>query len=407
MRYDRRIIRVFGHSEPRVEGGPRSMKSKCAANALDQKRIPVAAPDLQGNEESYLVEALRSSWISSTGPFVNRFEREFADVCGTKSCISVCNGTVALHLALLGLDVRPGDEVLVPSLTYVATANAVRYVGAEPVFVDVDPKTWCIDPELLESSITRRTKGIIAVHLYGHPADMDTINHLAAVHGLWVVEDAAEAHMARYKGAPVGGLSHVATFSFYGNKIFTSGEGGALTLNDKHLELRLRTLRGQGMDPQRRYYFPVTGYNFRLTNLACSLLCAQIERRNEIIARRREIFANYDRLLSGISGIGFQPAAAWAEPAPWLYSILVNERDYGCSREVLTSRLQEEGIETRPFFLALHRLPPFREESRRRREVLSVTDRLSAGGLNLPTYAALTDADQEHIVQVVRDCQRN
>lgn len=353
-----------------------------------------------------MLEALRSSWISSTGPFINRFESEFARTCGTKSCISVCNGTVALHLALLGLDVRPGDEVLVPSLTYVATANAVRYVGAEPVFVDVDPKTWCINPELLEACITRRTKGIIAVHLYGHPADMDAINHLAAVHGLWVVEDAAEAHLARYKGITVGGLSQVATFSFYGNKIFTSGEGGALTVNDRQLELRLRTLRGQGMDPQRRYYFPVTGYNFRLTNLACSLLCAQLERHNEIIARRREIFANYDRLLSGISGIEFQPVAAWAEPAPWLYSILVNEREYGCSREVLTARLQEGGIETRPFFLALHRLPPFREESQRRGEALPVTDRLSEAGLNLPTYAALTNADQERVVKVIRDCPK-
>ena len=353
-----------------------------------------------------MLEALRSSWISSTGPFINRFESEFARTCGTKSCISVCNGTVALHLALLGLDVRPGDEVLVPSLTYVATANAVRYVGAEPVFVDVDPKTWCINPELLEACITRRTKGIIAVHLYGHPADMDAINHLAAVHGLWVVEDAAEAHLARYKGITVGGLSQVATFSFYGNKIFTSGEGGALTVNDRQLELRLRTLRGQGMDPQRRYYFPVTGYNFRLTNLACSLLCAQLERHDEIIARRRDIFANYDRLLSGISGIEFQPVAAWAEPAPWLYSILVNEREYGCSREALAAKLQEEGIETRPFFLALHRLPPFREESQRRGEALPVTDRLSAAGLNLPTYAALTNADQERVVKVIRDCQK-
>ena len=156
--------------------------------------------------------------------------------------------------------------MLVPSLTYVATANAVRYVGAEPVFVDIDPDTWCIDPTLLEASVTRRTKGIIAVHLYGHPADMDAINHIAGVHGLWVVEDAAESHLARYKGRRTGSLAPIATWSFYGNKLFTCGEGGALTLDDKQLELRIRTLRGQGMDPERRYYFPVTGYNFRLTN---------------------------------------------------------------------------------------------------------------------------------------------
>ena len=181
--------------------------------------LPVASADLTGNEEAYVVEAIRSSWISSSGDFVNRFESIFSKQCMTNHAIATCNGTVALHLALLALDVRPGDEVLVPSLTYVATANAVRYVGAEPVFVDVDPLTWCIDPSNIEASITPRTKGIIAVHLYGHPADMDRINHLAAVHGLWVVEDAAEAHFATYKGRPVGGLANIGTFSFYGNKI--------------------------------------------------------------------------------------------------------------------------------------------------------------------------------------------
>src|ERR1700721_2687193 len=167
-------------------------------SAAQAHHIPVAATDLSGNEEAYVVEAIRSSWISSTGKFVSRFEQEFAALCGTRAAIGVCNGTVALHLALLGLDVRPGDEVLVPSLTYIATANAVRYVGAEPVFVDVDPETWCIDPKLLEASITRRTKGIIAVHLYGHPADMDAINHIAAVHGLWVAEDEGGGHLAHY-----------------------------------------------------------------------------------------------------------------------------------------------------------------------------------------------------------------
>ena len=221
-------------------------------------RIPVASVDLSGNEEAYAVDAIRSTWISSTGAYLNRFEREFAEYCNTATSLTVCNGTVALHLALMGLDVRPGDEVLVPSLTYVATANAVRYVGAEPVFVDVDPDTWCIDPDKLEAAITRRTRGIIPVHLLGHPADMDRINRVADVHGLWVIEDAAEALGAKYKGQPVGSLSHAATFSFFGNKVITSGEGGAITLSDERLATRLRALRGQGMDPNRRYYFPIT-----------------------------------------------------------------------------------------------------------------------------------------------------
>jgi perosamine synthetase len=368
-------------------------------------KIPVATPDLSGNEERYAIEAIRSSWVSSTGPFIGRFESEFAALCGTCTAVAVCNGTVALHLALLALDVRPGDEILIPSLTYIATANACRYVGAEPVFVDVDPATWCIDPQKLEASITRRTRGIIAVHLYGHPADMDVINHVAAVHGLWVVEDAAEAHLAKYKGKTTGGLARVATFSFYGNKMFTSGEGGALTVNDPQLELRIRTLRGQGMDPQRRYFFPVTGYNFRLTNLACALLCAQLERREEIVSKRRAVYRQYDARLCGIPGIELQPRAEWAEIAPWMYGIVLGE-NYGLSRDELAAVLATAEVETRPFFIPLHTLPPFREESQKRGEVLPVTDRLGSCGLSLPTYTALTAAQVDRICDVITQARR-
>jgi perosamine synthetase len=366
------------------------------------KEIPVAVPDLTGNEERYVCEAIRSSWISSSGAFLNRFEAEFAGMCGAESAVAICNGTVALHLALLALDVRRGDEVLVPSLTYIATANAVRYVGAEPVFVDVDPATWCMDPLKVEAAITRRTRGMIPVHLYGHPADMDALSHLAAVHGLWVVEDAAEAHLARYKGRPVGSLGRLATFSFYGNKIFTSGEGGAITVSDRNLEVRIRTLRGQGVDPSRRYFFPVTGYNFRLTNVAAAFLCAQLERADGIIARRREVYAAYDRELRGIPGLGFQPTADWAEPAPWLYCITVDPSVTKVDRDGLMTALAAEGIDSRPFFVPLHLLPPYREEAIRRGDRLPETERLGAIGLNLPTYAGLTEDDIHRITQVIR-----
>lgn len=365
-------------------------------------KIPLAIPDLSGNEEKYVLDALKSTWISSTGKYIDRFEEKFANKLDTNFTLSVCNGTVALHLGLLALDVRPGDEVLIPSLTYVATANAVRYVGAEPVFVDVDPDTWCIDPNLLEKNITRRTKGIIAVHLYGHPADMDAINHIAAVHGLWLLEDAAEAHFAKYKGRPVGGLGQVGTFSFYGNKILTCGEGGAITLNDKQLTIRARTLRGQGVDPQRRYYFPVTGYNFRLTNIACAILCGQMERIEEIIARRTEIFTSYRESLLDIPGIGFQPVAGWAEPSPWLFCITVNKEKYGRSRDELMELLAEKRIETRPFFIPLHTLPPFREESLLRNEELPITCKLSLSGINLPTYFQLSINEIKYIGEAIR-----
>jgi perosamine synthetase len=363
--------------------------------------IPVASADLSGNEEAFVVEAIRSSWISSTGPYVSRFESEFARLCDARFALGVCNGTVALHLALLGLGVRPGDEVIVPSLTYVATANAVRYVGAEPVFADVDPQTWCLDPARVEEAITRRTRGILAVHLMGHPADMDRLKQIAAVHGLWVVEDAAEALLARYKGRPVGSLGHVATFSFFGNKLITCGEGGAVTVNDEGLNTRMRILRGQGVDPQRRYYFPVTGYNFRLTNVACAMLCAQLERREQILARRRGLYAAYDRELSRIPGVTLQPVAPWAELSPWMYVVRIDAEQFGGTRDQLMAHLAERKIETRPMFVPLHTLPPFREESRRRGECLPVTDEVSTDAVMLPTYTQLTAEDQGRVVDAV------
>jgi perosamine synthetase len=384
------------------EGTPTPPTAGPAPTSGTGRRLPVAGPDLSGNEEAYAADAIRSSWISSTGDYVDRFEREFAELCGTDTALSVCNGTVALHLSLLAIGVRAGDEVLVPALTYVATANAVRYVGAEPVFVDVDPTTWCLDPARLEDAITPRTRGIIAVHLYGHPADMDAINRVAGVHGLWVVEDAAEAHFATYKGRTVGGLGDIATFSFYGNKIITSGEGGAVTLSDPRMELRARTLRGQGMDPSRRYYFPVTGYNFRLTNVACAILCAQLERRETIIEQRRRIFDTYRSGLAGVPGIGFQPIADWAVPAPWLFCVTVDADAHGRSRDELAERLDRAGIETRPFFIPLNRLPPFREAALERGDSVPTAETLAGSGLNLPTFGGLTGDEQARVIEAVR-----
>ncbi len=368
-----------------------------------KRQIALSIPDLKGNEEAYAVDAIRSTWISSTGRYVREFEKVFAGISGSKDAISVCNGTAALHLALLAMNVRPGDEVIVPSLTYIATANAVRYVGAEPVFADVSSETWCLNPEMLELAITRNTKGVIAVDLYGHPADMDAINHIAAIHGLWVIEDAAEAHTARYKGRLAGSLAKISTFSFYGNKIFTCGEGGAITLNDPELALRIRTLRGQGMDPNRQYYFPITGYNFRLNNVSCAILSAQLERADELITKRHRIFYLYREQLEGIPGVGFQPVADWAEPAPWLFSITINSAVFGCNRDQLSEYLRQNFVETRPFFIPLHTLPPFRKESTARGEYLPVTDALAESGINLPTHTFLTKDDIYYICDLIRD----
>lgn len=365
----------------------------------ESDRLFVSAPDLRGNEAQYVLDAIESSWISSTGAYVERFEREFAAECGMRAAVSVVNGTAALHLAMLAHGAGPGDEVIVPSMTYIATANAVRYQGAEPVFADVEEGTWCIDPESIEAAITARTRGIIVVHLYGHPADMDAINDLAARHGLWVVEDAAEAFGATYRGRPAGSLATMATFSFYGNKILTSGEGGAVTVDDPELERRIRRYRGQGMDPQRRYYFPEVGYNYRLTNVACAMLCAQLERREEMIEARKRVINRYRDGLRGVDGVAWQPTAEWAVPAPWLFGITVDHDRLG-SRERLAAHLDACGIETRPFFIPIHTLPPYRD-SPRSPTGLGVTDRLGATGLSLPTSSAMSEGDVDRVASAI------
>jgi perosamine synthetase len=247
--------------------------------------------------------------------------------------------------------------------------------------------------------VTERTRGIIPVHLYGHPADMDAINAVADRHGLWVVEDAAEAHGARYKGRPVGGLATIGTFSFYGNKMVTSGEGGAVVVNDPEIESRLRLYRGQGMDPARRYFFPVVGYNYRLTNVACAILCAQLERLDEMTAARRRVFQFYEERLEGIPGIGFQPRASWAEPAPWLFCITIDASIAGLSASDLAGHLDSAGIESRPFFLPIHLLPPYEDPSQ---APLPITERLAQEGLNLPTSSKLSEQAVDRVASLIR-----
>ena len=377
------------------------VSEKIASDAM----IPVAKPDLGGNEEKYVLDAVQSTWISSTGAYVNQFEQEFATFCDSTEAIAICNGTAALHVVLMALGLGPGDEVIVPSLTYIATANAVRHCGAEPLFVDVDPETWTLDPALLERAITRNTKGIISVDLYGHPIDADRINEIAGIHGLWHVEDAAEAHGARYKDRPTGSLADVATFSFFGNKILTCGEGGAVTTNNAQLARRIRTLKGQGVDPNRRYFFPVTGYNFRLTNVACALLCAQLERSDSIMDQRRKVFSFYDQYLKDIPGVHMQPIAEWAVQAPWLYCVTIDAEEFGMTRDELAAELKKRKIDTRPFFTPLHRLPPFVRESEARGEDLPVTDRLASQGINLPTWSPADKDAVKRVADTIREIQ--
>lgn len=240
-----------------------------------QKFIPVAEPSLDGREKEYVMECLESGWISGSGKYIDRFEESFARFCNARHGVAVANGTVALHVALLALGITAGDEVIVPDLTYIAAANSVLYCNAKPVFADVDPVTWTLNPAEVERKITPRTRAIIAVHLYGHPVEMGQIQKLAKNHKLFIIEDAAEAHGAEYKGRRIGSIGDIATFSFYGNKIITTGEGGMIVTNDDTLARQSRLLKGQGMDPERRYWFPMLGYNYRMTNIQAAIGLAQ------------------------------------------------------------------------------------------------------------------------------------
>ncbi len=360
-----------------------------------QPRIPVAAPVLGGNEKAYVMECLETTWISSIGRFIPAFEESFARFCGVRHAIAVNNGTTALHLALVALGVQPGDEVIVPTLTYIATANAVRYCHATPVLVDSEPRTLNIDPAAIAARITPRTKGIIVVHLYGHPVDMDPVLALARSRGLFVLEDAAEAHGAEYKGRRVGGFGDCAAFSFFGNKIITTGEGGMVTTNDDALAERLRLHRGQGMEPTRRYWHPVIGYNYRMTNIAAAIGLAQMERADEALAARRQLVGWYRTHLAPLAGkVSMLPTEPWANAVHWLVTVLL-ARGGEAGRDAVMRALDAEGIETRPVFYPMHIQPPHRDDQ----HAFPCATQAAARGINLPTHARLTEDD------IVRICQ--
>jgi perosamine synthetase len=363
-----------------------------------RRHIRVAHPILSGNERKYVDECLDSSWISSTGRFIGALEDEFARYCGTTYAVSCNNGTSALHLALLGLGCGRGDEVIVPTLTYVASANAVTYCGAKPVFVDAEPRTMNLDPAQVEALITPRTKAIMVVHLYGHPVDMDPITEMAARRGITVIEDAAEAHGALYKGRKVGSLGDVATFSFFGNKIVTTGEGGIITSSDAEMVARMKLLRGQGMDPAQRYWFPVVGYNYRMTNIEAAIGLAQMERIGEHLAARQRVRRWYDDRLTGLEEYLQRPIEeAWAHHSFWMYTVLLTGAA-PIGRDELMARLEADNIETRRVFPPMHVLPPYEDRS----GAFPVADRLSACGINLPTHGMLTEDDVDYIVGRIR-----
>ncbi|NLE75600.1 MAG: DegT/DnrJ/EryC1/StrS family aminotransferase [Chloroflexi bacterium] len=363
--------------------------------------IPVAEVILGEQEKAYVNDCLESGWISSLGKYVPAFEEAFSRFCETRFGVAASNGTTALHLALEVLGVGPGDEVIIPSLTFVATANAVRYTGATPVFADSEGETWNMDPESVRRCLTSRTRGILPVHLYGHPADMEPLLALAREHGLWVLEDAAEAHGARCRGRRVGGLGIMGCFSFYGNKIITTGEGGMIVTNDPTLAEKAAWLRDHGMSREKRYWHPVVGYNYRMTNIQAAIGLGQLERIESILARKRAIAQAYAQRLQGVPGIQPQPEAAWAENVFWMYSVLVDEAVFGLSRDAFMAALREREIDSRPFFYPIHTMPPYAQELQ-----LPVAERLARSGVNLPSGLSLTDGQIAYICETIASLAR-
>jgi perosamine synthetase len=370
--------------------------------ALERQIIPVADPRLDGNELRYVTQCVRSGWISSAGRFVREFEEAFARAVGCRHGVACTNGTTALHLALAALGVGPGDEVIVPSFTMIATANAVRYTGATPVLVDSDRDTWNLDPGRLAAAVTARTRGLVVVHTYGHPVDMDAALALAEARGLWVLEDAAEAHGARYRGRPAGSLARAASFSFYANKIVTTGEGGMVTTNDPALAALGRRLRDHAFSDERHFWHGYLGYNYRLTSLQAAVGLAQTERLEELVAVRRRNAARYAEGLRRLPGLTLPVERPWARNVYWMYGVLV-EDGFGVSRDELRRRLARRGIETRTFFIPIHLQPIYYEMFRGQR--FPVAEELCRRGLYLPSGATLTEAEIAYVCEAVAEAR--
>lgn len=356
--------------------------------------IPISKPDLGILEREYLLDAFDSGWVSSRGPYVERAEELIRAVTGAGYASVVSNGTTALHLALLTVGLEPGDEVIIPSSTYVATLNAVLYVNATPVIVDVTADSWCLDPERVAAAITPRTRAIIAVDLYGHPADYAALRRISGTHGIVLIADAAESLGGKVNGTSVGSLADLTTFSFFGNKLATSGEGGAITSQSHVVNEQVRQLRNQGNHPTRRYYHEVLGYNYRMTNISAAILTAQLERLPELLGKRNAVITWYAEALAGFSGIRIQYTSSESEASPWMFSLVMpalSVRD----RDGLVDVLKRSGIETRPTFNTLQTMP-YLETAHF--HPTPVADLIARAGLSLPTYPALTEGDVHYIV---------
>jgi perosamine synthetase len=364
--------------------------------------IPVCEPFLCGKEREYVLDCIKGNWISSLGKYIGEFEQGFARYCESKYGVSTTSGTTALHLALVSLGIGKGDEVIVPAFTMIAPAFAVVYTGAKPVLVDCEPDTWNMDVSQIERKITQNTKAVLPVHIYGHPCDMDPILEIAQKLNLYVIEDAAEAHGAEYKGRKVGGIGTVACFSFYGNKIITTGEGGMIVTDREWVAERARRLRDQAYSPEKRFLHTDVGFNYRMTNIQAAIGLGQLERISELVERRRKTARLYNELLKEVEGIRLPAQKEWAKNVYWMYSILIQD-EFGISRDELQAKLKGSGVDTRSFFIPMHQQPAFGNLGLFEGESYPVSEEISKRGMYLPSGSGLTE---EEIGQVSTTLKR-
>ncbi len=367
-----------------------------ARPAIGRPLIPVNEPVVPDEAKRLVNEAMDSGWLSSAGPMVPRFEQAFADLLGVRHAVATSSGTTALHLALAALGIGPGDEVIVADFTMIASACAVFYTGAVPVFVDVEPGTGTLDPDKVLAAITPRSRAIMPVHIYGHSADMDPLLAIAQAHGLWVVEDAAQAHGARYKRRACGALGHLGAFSFYGNKIISTGEGGMLTTDDGRLAERARSLRNMAHRPDQRFAHDELGFSYRMGNLQAALGLGQLAHLPEFLQHKRWMAAAYAERLGGVPGLQLPTTRPWADNTHWMYAVRVDE-GFGLSRDQLSIGLRARGIETRDFFRSCASQPLVRQRLGPQ-PPCPVSEAMGRSGLYLPSGLALTP------VQLARVC---
>lgn len=371
---------------------------------MTKVRIPVCSPKIGEDEIRRVEECIRSTWISGHSEYVGEFEKKFAEYCGCKYGVATNSGTTALHLALATLDIGSGDEVVIPTFTMIATANAVTYTGAKPVLIDSELDTWNIDVSKVQEKITERTKVIMPIHTYGHPADMDPLLDLAERHDLYVVEDAAEAHGAEYKGRRTGSIGDTGCFSFYANKIITTGEGGMIVTNNEEFAEKARWLRSHAFGRNKHFYHEALGFGYRLSALQASFGLAQFEHIDEFMSTRRANARLYNSLLSELEGkVTLPPEAPWAKNVYWMYSILIQD-SFGVSRDDLMKKLELDGIETRTFFYPIHSQPIYAKQYKK--EKFPVADELSRKGINLPSGNNLTAGEIRYVCESIINCAK-